>query len=157
MKKIFSLLVLALVSTCMLQAQEALNLYKQNGSVKSTELVKIKSITFEDNKLVFTTSSGVFRVPLSEVDYIVFGNLNSSSIDNVVQPEVQLTMQDNLLIINSDAALTRLCLVDMTGKVVAAQKLAAVTEANVAMPASGVIVLFLETAQGYCAHKIMVK
>ena len=155
MKKLFALFFLALFATSATYAQNALNVYRNNGNVKSTALVNIKKITFEDSKLVFNTTTGIFRIPLKDVDYMLFGNVISSSVDNLTQPEVKLTFQGNLLTVKSQAEINNLYLLDMTGKMIAAQKLSATTETSLAVPTSGVFVLFLETTQGYAAHKIM--
>lgn len=157
MKKLFALFFLALFATSAAYAQNALNVYRNNGNVKSTALVKIKKITFEDSQLVFNTTTGIFRIPLKDVDYMLFGNVISSSVDNLTQPEVKLTFQGNLLTVKSQAEINNLYLLDMTGKMIAAQKLSATTETSLAVPTSGVFVLFLETTQGYAAHKIMLK
>lgn len=155
MKKLFSIFFFFSLTTCALYAQEALNVYRNSGNVKSTALVKIKKITFEDSKLVFNTTTGIFRIPIKDVDYMAFGSVISSALDQVEQPEVNLKLQGNLLTIKCQAEINQLYLVDMTGKMIAAQKLSATTETAITIPTSGVFVLFLETTQGYAAHKIM--
>ena len=138
------------------QQPEAMNVHKTTGEVISTSLVSIEHITFADDVLVLTTSDGIFNLPLEMVDYIAFGEKRvSTNVENVDATAFRISLVDNTISVESDYAINALYLVDMTGKMLESQKLSAVTEANVVLPNSGVYVLFLETSQGYVAHKII--
>lgn len=138
------------------QQPEAMNVHKTTGEVTSTSLVSIEHITFADDVLVLTTSEGTFNLPLEMVDYIAFGEKSvSTNVENVDATALRISLVDNTIAVESDYAINALYLVDMTGKMLESQKLSAVTEANVVLPNSGVYVLFLETTQGYVAHKII--
>mgnify|MGYP003308490657 CR=1 FL=1 len=155
---IYLALLLLLVSAGMsAQQPEALHVHKNNGTVQSAELVIIQHITFEADVLVLTTSEGTFRLPLNDVEYITFGEGDSVStaVENVETNATRLFKNGNQLTVECEYAINRLYLVDMTGKVLVNQPCSMTTEASVTLPQSGVFVLFLETTQGYVAHKIV--
>ena len=138
------------------QQPEAMNVHKTGGAILSASLVTIEHITFEEDVFILTTSEGTYKLPLDDVDYIVFGEKRvSTNVENVDATALRISLVDNTISVESDYAINALYLVDMTGKMLESQKLSAVTEANVVLPNSGVYVLFLETSQGYVAHKII--
>ena len=160
MKKItiYFILLLCLVSLrALAQEPTAMNVHQTNGKIQSTSLVSIQHITFETDVLVLATSEGTFRLPMNDVDYIVFGEDSSvgTAVENVDANAVRISQSGNQLLIESEYAINRLYLVDMTGKVLVNQQCSMTTEATVMLPQSGVFVLFLETSQGYVAHKIV--
>lgn len=155
---IYLALLLLLVSAGMsAQQPEALQLYKNNGTVQSAELVIIQHITFEADVLVLTTSEGTFRLPLNDVEYITFGQGGSVStaVENIESTATRLFKNGNQLTVECEYAINRLYLVDMTGKVLVNQQCSMTNDATVTLPNAGVFVLFLETSQGYIAHKIV--
>lgn len=138
------------------QQPEAMNVHKTTGEVRSTSLVSIEHITFADDVLVLSTSEGTFNLPLGEVDYIAFGEKGvSTTLENVNTTALRISLVNNTISVECDYTINALYLVDMTGKMLEKQKLSAVTEANVVLPHSGAFVLFLETSQGYIAHKVI--
>ena len=153
----FALLLLLVPAGVSAQQPESLQVHKNNGTVQSAELVIIQHITFEADVLVMTTSEGTFRLPLSDVDYIAFGEDGSVStaVENIESTATRLFKNGNQLTVECEYAINRLYLVDMTGKVLVNQQCSMTTEASVTLPQSGVFVLFLETSQGYIAHKIV--
>ena len=160
MKKItiYFILLLCFVSLrALAQEPTAMNVHQTNGKIQSTSLVSIQHITFETDVLVLATSEGTFRLPMNDVDYIVFGEDSSvgTAVENVDANAVRISQSGNQLLIESEYAINRLYLVDMTGKVLVNQQCSMTTEATVMLPQSGVFVLFLETSQGYVAHKIV--
>ena len=160
MKKItiYFILLLCFVSLrALAQEPTAMNVHQTNGVVQSTSLVSIQHITFETDVLVLTTSEGTFRLPMNDVDYIVFGEDSSvgTAVENVDANAVRISQSGNQLLIESEYTIKNLYLVDMTGKVLLNQKLSSANEAAITLPQSGVFVLFLETNQGYVAHKII--
>ena len=155
---IYFILLLCFVSLrALAQEPTAMNVHQTNGKIQSTSLVSIQHITFETDVLVLATSEGTFRLPMNDVDYIVFGEGDSVStaVENVETNATRLFKNGNQLLIESEYAINRLYLVDMTGKVLVNQPCSMTTEASVTLPQSGVFVLFLETTQGYVAHKIV--
>lgn len=155
---IYLALLLLLVSAGMsAQQPEALQVHKNNGTVQSAELVIIQHITFEADVLVMTTSEGTFRLPLNDVEYIAFGEDGSVStaVENIESTATRLFKNGNQLTVECESAINRLYLVDMTGKVLVNQQCSMTNEATIMLPQSGVFVLFLETSQGYIAHKIV--
>lgn len=138
------------------QQPEAMNVHQTSGQVQSTLLVSIEHITFEGDVLVLTTSEGTFNLPLSDVDYIAFGEkILYTQIENVDTNSLRVSLLGNTLLIESDNVINALYLVDMTGKMLASEKLSSVNKASVVLPHSGAFVLFLETNAGYIARKVI--
>lgn len=138
------------------QQPEAMNVHQTSGQVQSTLLVSIEHIMFEGDVLVLTTSEGTFNLPLSDVDYIAFGEkILYTQIENVDTNSLHVSLLGNTLLIESDNVINALYLVDMTGKMLASEKLSSVNEASVVLPHSGAFVLFLETNAGYIARKVI--
>ena len=152
---IYLALLLLLVSAGMsAQQPEALQVHKNNGTVQSAELVIIQHITFEADVLVLTTLEGTFRLPLNDVAYISFDK-SSTAVENLEATATRLFKNGNQLTVECEYAIKSLYLVDMTGKVLVNQQCSMTNEATVMLPQSGVLVLFLETSQGYVAHKVI--
>ena len=153
----FALLLLLLSAGVFAKQPESLQVHKMTGTTQSVSLVSIQHITFEAGVLVLTTSEGVFRLPLNDVGYISFGEAGSVStaVENVESTATRLFKNGNQLTVECEYAINRLYLVDMTGKVLVNQQCSMTTEASVMLPQSGVFVLFLETSQGYVAHKVI--
>ena len=155
MKKIL-LIVLTLSTTLTLFAQRQMHVWQDGVSTQTALLVTIEKITFEADVLVMTTSEGEFRLPLDDVEKITFGdNDASTAVENVNTNSIQISKSGNLLSIKSDYAMKHLYLVDMSGKVLVSEGLASVDMTSIALPKSGVFVLFLETSQGYIARKVI--
>ena len=153
----FALLLLLVSAGVSAQQPEALQVHKTSGTTQSVSLVSIQHITFEADVLVLTTSEGTFRLPLNDVEYIAFGEDGSVStaVENIESTATRLFKNGNQLSMECESAINRLYLVDMTGKVLVNQQCSMINEATVTLPQSGVFVLFLETSQGYIAHKIV--
>lgn len=139
------------------QQPESLQVHKTSGTTQSVSLVSIQHITFEVDVLVLTTSEGTFRLPLNDVEYIAFGEDGSVStaVENIESTATRLFKNGNQLTVECESAINRLYLVDMTGKVLVNQQCSMTNETTVMLPQSGVFVLFLETTQGYIAHKVI--
>ena len=150
----FALLLLLVSAGMSAQQPESLHVHKNNGTVQSAELVIIQHITFEADVLVLTTSEGTFRLSLNDVAYITFDK-NTTAVENIESTATRLFKNGNQLTVECEFAINRLYLVDMTGKVLVNQPCSMTNEATVTLPQSGVFVLFLETTQGYIAHKIV--
>ena len=150
----FALLLLWISAGVSAQQPEALQVHKNNGTVQSAELVIIQHITFEADVLVLTTSEGTFRLPLNDVAYITFDK-SSTAVENIESTATRLFKNGNQLTVECESAINRLYLVDMTGKVLVNQPCSMTNEATVMLPQLGVFVLFLETSQGYIAHKVI--
>ena len=152
-----ALLLLLLPAGVSAQQPESLQVHKTSGTTQSVSLVSIQHITFEADVLVMTTSEGTFRLPLNDVEYIAFGEDGSVStaVENIESTATRLFKNGNQLTVECEYTINRLYLVDMTGKVLVNQQCSMTTEASVTLPQSGVFVLFLETSQGYVAHKIV--
>lgn len=153
----FALLLLWVSAGVSAQQPESLQVHKTSSTTQSVSLVSIQHITFEADVLVLTTSEGTFRLPLNDVEYITFGQGGSVStaVENIESTATRLFKNGNQLTVECESAINRLYLVDMTGKVLVYQQCSMTTEASVTLPQSGVFVLFLETTQGYIAHKIV--
>ena len=152
---IYLALLLLLVSAGVsAQQPESLQVHKTSGTTQSVSLVSIQHITFEADVLVLTTSEGVFRLPLNDVAYISFDK-SSTAVENIKSTATRLFKNGNQLTVECEYAIKSLYLVDMTGKVLVNQPCSMTNEATVMLPQSGVFVLFLETSQGYIAHKVI--
>ena len=150
----FALLLLLVSAGVSAQQPESLQVHKTSGTTQSVSLVSIQHITFEVDVLVLTTSEGTFRLPLNDVAYISFDK-SSTAVENVEATATRLFKNGNQLTVECESAINRLYLVDMTGKVLVNQQCSMTNEATVMLPQSGVFVLFLETTQGYVAHKVI--
>lgn len=138
------------------QAPNSMYIQKEDATTQSSLLITIEKIIFEVNVLVLKTSAGEFRVPLDNIDKITFGDNNASTtIENVDTNSIHISKSGNILTIKSDATITHVYLVDMSGKVLVSERLASVDMTNLTLPNSGVFVLFLETSQGYIARKVI--
>ena len=138
------------------QEPSGLHVQKMDGSTQTALLVTIEKITFEADVLVMTTTEGEFRLPLDDVEKITFGDNNASTaVENVNTNSIHISKSGNILTIKSDATITHVYLVDMSGKVLVSERLASVDMTNLTLPNSGVFVLFLETSQGYIARKVI--
>ena len=153
----FALLLLLVSAGMSAQQPESLQVHKTSGTTQNVSLVSIQHITFEADVLVLTTSEGTFRLPLTDVAYIAFGEDGSVStaVENVEATATRLFKNGNQLTVECEYAIKSLYLVDMTGKVFVNQQCSMTNEATVMLPQSGVFVLFLETSQGYVAHKVI--
>ena len=153
----FALLLLWVSAGVSAQQPESLQVHKTSGTTQSVSLVSIQHITFETDVLVMTTSEGTFSLPLNDVAYITFGEDGSVStaVENIESTATRLFKNGNQLMVECEYAINRLYLVDMTGKVLVNQQCSMTNEATIMFPQSGVFVLFLETTQGYVAHKIV--
>lgn len=138
------------------QEPSGLHVQKMDGTTQTALLVTIEKITFEEDVLVMTTTEGEFRLPLDDVEKITFGeNDASTAVENVNTNSIHVSKSGNILTIKSDATITHVYLVDMSGKVLVSKRLASVDMTNLTLPNSGVFVLFLETSQGYIARKVI--
>ena len=137
------------------QEPSGLHVQKIDGSTQTALLVTIEKITFEEDVLVMTTTEGEFRLPLDDVEKITFGDNDVSAVENVNTNSIHISKSGNILTIKSDATITHVYLVDMSGKVLVSERLASVDMTNLTLPNSGVFVLFLETSQGYIARKVI--
>ena len=158
MKKViiyFTTLLLSIPTWTFAQDPNSLHVQKVDGTVQSASLVDIQHITFEEDVLVLTTSEGEFRLPLDNVEKITFSDNNTSAVENVNINSIHISKSGNILAIKSDATIRQLYLVDMSGKVLASERLASTDTTSIALPDSGVFVLFLETSQGYIARKVI--
>lgn len=153
----FALLLLWVSAGVSAQQPESLQVHKTSGTTQSVSLVSIQHITFETDVLVLTTSEGTFRLPLNDVEYIAFGEGSQveTAIENVAANAVRIVQSGDQLTVECESAINRLYLVDMTGKVLVNQPCSMTNEATIMLPQSGVLVLFLETSQGYIAHKVI--
>ena len=138
------------------QESSGLHVQQMDGTTQTALLITIEKITFEADVLVLKTSEGEFRLPLDDVEKIIFGdNDASTAVENVNTNSIQISKSGNRLTIKSDAAIKHLYLVDVFGKVLVNDRLASVDTTSITLPASGVFVLFLETSQGYIARKVI--
>lgn len=156
---IYLTLLLLLVSAGVsAQHPEAMNVQTSIGADQSILLEHIKNIEFVEESLVFITTSGSYQILMDDIQNIVFGKYEgnpTTNIANVVANDIHILLQDNVLSIESEYAIKALYLVDITGKLIANQKLSSLNQTTITLPTSGVFVLFLETSQGYVARKIL--
>ena len=149
-------LLLSIPTLIFAQEPSCLHVQKVDGTVQSASLVNIQCITFEEDVLVMTTSKGEFRLPLDNINKIMFNDNDvSTAVENVSISSIHISKSGNILTIKSDAAIKHLYLVDVSGKVLVSERLASVDTTSITMPDFGVFVLFLETSQGYIARKVL--
>ena len=139
------------------QQPEAMSVHKTDGTTLSTSIVTIEHITFDGDVLILTTSEGTFQLPLGEINHIVFGEKKgiATNVENIGADNLRISLVNDVVTIESDYAINALYLVDITGKLLASKKLSSAYSATIALPNSGVFVLFMGTSQGYVARKIL--
>lgn len=156
---IYLALLLLLVSAGVsAQQPEALNVQTNAATEQSILLESIQNVAFVGDALVFTTTSGTFQIPIDDIYNIVFGQKKggiATDIADVEMSDSHISLEGNTLTIESGATINALYLVDITGKLLASQKLSAVSKTTITLPNVGAFVLFLETSQGYVARKIV--
>lgn len=138
------------------QETKAMNVYQTNDSLHATSLVKIQRVTFQGKILLITTSEGIFRLPLNDIDYITFGK-GDTAVENIELTKTRITLIGDQLHIESEHAIKNLYLVDMTGKMLINKKLSSQCETTITLPQTGAWVIFLDTTKGYIARKIIKK
>ena len=138
------------------QETKAMNVYQTNDSLHATALVKIQRVTFQGKILLITTSEGIFRLPLNDIDYITFGK-GDTAVENIELTKTRITLIGDQLHIESEHAIKNLYLVDMTGKMLINKKLSSQCETTITLPQTGAWVIFLDTTKGYIARKIIKK
>lgn len=138
------------------QETQAMNVYQTNDSLHATALVKIQRVTFQGKILLITTSEGIFRLPLNDIDYITFGK-GDKAVENIELTKTRITLIGDQLHIESEHAIKNLYLVDMTGKMLINKKLSSQCETTITLPQTGAWVIFLDTTKGYIARKIIKK
>ena len=138
------------------QETKAMNVYQTNDSLHATALVKIQRVTFQGKILLITTSEGIFRLPLNDIDYITFG-IGDTAVENIELTKTRITLIGDQLHIESEHAIKNLYLVDMTGKMLINKKLSSQCETTITLPQTGAWVIFLDTTKGYIARKIIKK
>ena len=159
MNKITFLLVLflsGLVLPICSQKPITLDVSQSNDSVHTISLVKIQRVTFQGKILLITTSEGIFRLPLNDIDYITFG-IGDTAVENIELTKTRITLIGDQLHIESEHAIKNLYLVDMTGKMLINKKLSSQCETTITLPQTGAWVIFLDTTKGYIARKIIKK
>jgi hypothetical protein len=153
-----ALLLLLVPAGVSAQQPEALNVQTNAGTEQSILLESIQNVAFVGDALVFTTTSGTFQIPIDDIYNIVFGQKKggiATDIADVEMSDSHISLEGNTLTIESGATINALYLVDITGKLLASQKLSAVSKTTITLPNVGAFVLFLETSQGYVARKVI--
>ena len=117
-----------------------------------------KRFEYLNNKLNEYDNKSLIEYRRFDVGFVFqFYNLvqNLTAVENVETNATRFFKNGNQLTVECEYAINRLYLVDMTGKVLVNQQCSMTNETTVMLPQSGVFVLFLETTQGYVAHKIV--
>ena len=154
----FTLLFLLQIIGVSAQHPEAMNVQTNIGADQSILLEKITNIEFEDDALVFITTSGNFQIMMDDIQNIVFGKYINGPTTNVADLKdngIEMSIIGNILSIKSEYSINALYLMDITGKLLSSQKLSSVRETTIALPNSGICVVFLDTNQGFVARKII--
>jgi hypothetical protein len=127
------------------------------GEGEVVAIADILNIEFQEDALLFVTSFGSFEIPTNSVNKIVFGERSTedpTDIADVTIHDVQISIVDDEVQIESEYSIKTIYLVDVSGKLLSVQHVSFANEARVSLPGVGVYVLFLETSQGYVAVKI---
>ena len=153
-----TLLLLLLSAGVSAQHPEAMNVQTNIGADQSILLEKITNIEFEDDALVFITTSGNFQIMMDDIQNIVFGkyiNGPTTSVADLKDNGIEMSIIGNILSIKSEYSINALYLMDITGKLLSSQKLSSVKETTMVLPNSGIYIVFLDTNQGFVARKIL--
>ncbi len=105
MKKLMIMAVMLAAGCVTALAQDYKYLTAAYNSVeKSFELATIQKITFEDGKVVITTSNGVTQLPQSEMEKMYF-SATATAIESMALESDDLKMKDGTLNVNGKGLL----------------------------------------------------
>lgn len=156
MKKIVIMLLL-LSSKLLAQQPNQITIQSVYGDDTSVLIEEIINIKFQQNALLFVTTSTSFLIPIEDINNIVFNQHEiESSVENIMeQANINLSLSGNQLSIQSQYAIQSLFLIDMAGKMLINNKVPSATQTVITLPYQGAFVLLLQTTSGYIARKIM--
>lgn len=153
------IIILFLLLSCKLLAQQPnqMTIHTACGDDTSVLIEEIINIQFQQDALLFVTTSTSFIIPIDEINNIAFNQREiESSVENITeQTNVKLTLSGNLITIDSPYAIQSLFLVDMSGKMLINNKIPSSTQTTITLPNQGVYILLLQTTNGYIARKIV--
>lgn len=156
MKKIVIMLLL-LSSKLLAQQPNQITIQSVYGDDTSVLIEEIINIKFQQNALLFVTTSTSFLIPIEDINNIVFNQHEiESNVENIMeQANINLSLSGNQLSIQSQYAIQSLFLIDMSGKMLINNKVPSATQTVITLPYQGAFVLLLQTTSGYIARKIM--
>ena len=118
---IFAFLSMAL--TVNAAEKEAMNVMSDEINVSSTQLEKLKNITFSDTQmLIHLTDGSVVKHDFSKFDNVIFGEyVPFVGIDEMSSENIEFNVylsEDKLLSVSSSSIINSLQLVDLSGKII---------------------------------------
>lgn len=168
MRKIYTYLLFVFASLALAMpnsAQEAMNVMSDEINISSTQLEKLKNITFSDTQmLILLTDGSVVKHDFSKFDNVIFGEyvpfvgIDEMSSENS-SFEAYLS-EYKTLTVESSANINALQLVDLSGKAIKVD-LSGTTSNRVSVSVeslnSGVYIVLANTENGVKTSKIIIK
>lgn len=160
---IFAFLSMAL--TVNAAEKEAMNVMSDEINVSSTQLEKLKNITFSDTQmLIHLTDGSVVKHDFSKFDNVIFGEyVPFVGIDEMSSENIEFNVylsEDKLLSVSSSSIINSLQLVDLSGKIIKINLSGAESNSvkvSVESLSTGLYIVLAQTENGVKTSKIIIK
>ena len=158
---VFASLALAMPNS----AQEAMNVMSDEINISSTQLEKLKNITFSDTQmLIHLTDGSVVKHDFSKFDNVIFGEyIPFVGIDEMSSESIEFNVylsEDKSLTVSSSSIINSLQLVDLSGKTIKINLSGAESNSvkvSVESLSTGLYIVLAQTENGVKTSKIIIK
>ena len=158
---VFASLALAMPNS----AQEAMNVMSDEINISSTQLEKLKNITFSDTQmLIHLTDGSVVKHDFSKFDNVIFGEyIPFVGIDEISSESIEFNVylsEDKSLTVSSSSIINSLQLVDLSGKTIKINLFGAESNSvkvSVESLSTGLYIVLAQTENGVKTSKIIIK
>ena len=168
MRKIYTYFLLISASLALAiptLAQEAMNLMSQETSISSTQLEKLKNITFSDSQIqIHLTDGSTVKYDFTKFDNVIFGEyITFVDIDELASDNTEFNVYlsaDKTLKVECSAIIKTLKLVDLSGKSIKVSLSGSesnVVSVSVESLTTGLYIVLAETEEGLKTSKIIIK
>lgn len=160
---IFAFLSMAL--TVNAAEKEAMNVMSDEINISSTQLEKLKNITFSDTQmLIHLTDGSVVKHDFSKFDNVIFGEyIPFVGIDEMSSESIEFNVylsEDKSLTVSSSSIINSLQLVDLSGKTIKINLSGAESNSvkvSVESLSTGLYIVLAQTENGVKTSKIIIK
>lgn len=160
---IFAFLSMAL--TVNAAEKEAMNVMSDEINISSTQLEKLKNITFSDTQMIIHLIDGsVVKHDFSKFDNVIFGEyVPFVGIDEMSSENIEFNVylsEDKLLSVSSSSIINSLQLVDLSGKIIKINLSGAESNSvkvSVESLSTGLYIVLAQTENGVKTSKIIIK
>lgn len=145
--------------------KEAMNVMSDEINISSTQLEKLKNITFSDTQmLIHLTDGSVVKHDFSKFDNVIFGEyVPFVGIDEMSSENIEFNVylsEDKLLSVSSSSIINSLQLVDLSGKTIKINLSGAESNSvkvSVEPLSTGLYIVLAQTENGVKTSKIIIK